>query len=438
MFIKKKIVTAAILCFTFVSCCNAEEIQKVNLQQALNIAIENNIDLKSSKLNIDIALNEIKTANRLNNPSFNSFFNHGAAGWSEPQQIGLSEMIEIGKRGARKNLAKANLTLVEESIKYNKFKLKMDVREAYIKLVAAKSVYETLKQQEILQQGLLNIAKKRYKAHLVPEIDAIQAEIALNQMITQVNSADVDVKTALYNFNKVINSPTDIVYDSVDKIFAEENNFNELLTPDPQTDMPTFEEIDERAIANRFDIKIAQQQINAAQKNLILVARQRIPDIEIIGGYLYQTRNRTDDHRFNSGAFAGANIVNIPVFYNFSPEIKNARLAVEQAELNYESTKNKAIKDLHTAYNKFLTARINLNHYEKKILTSSEELINASTKSYEQGKSDITSLIVMKQSYKSIIVGYTYALAEYYNSWTNFLREVNAQEFDLYVDEEDL
>ena len=35
---------------------------------------------------------------------------------------------------------------------------------------------------------------------------------------------------------------------------------------------------------------------------------------------------------------------------------------------------------------------------------------------------------VMEQSYKSIIVGYTYALAEYYNSWIDFLREVNQEE----------
>ena len=37
----------------------------------------------------------------------------------------------------------------------------------------------------------------------------------------------------------------------------------------------------------------------------------------------------------------------------------------------------------------------------------------------------------MEQSYKSIIVGYTYALAEYYNCWIDFLRETNAEEFNL-------
>lgn len=412
----------------------AEDVKKVDLQQAINIAVENNIDLQTSKLDIDIAKNNIKQANRLNNPNINTFFNLGAAGWSEPQQIGASELIEIGKRGPRKNLAKANLELINQNIQYNKFKLKMDVRESYVKLVAAKSVLYTLKQQQALQENLLSIAKKRYKAHMVPEIDVIQAEIALNQMITQVNSADVEVNAAFNNFNKIINDKNKITYDSVDKIFAEENNFKELLTPDPDIELPDFDEIDERALANRFDIKIAQNQVDIAQKNLIVVARQRIPDIEVVGGWMYQKANHTDDNRFNSGAYAGANVVNIPLFYNYSPEIKNAKLSLDQALMNYESVKNKATIDLHSAYNKFLTARMNLNHYEKKILTDSEELISVSTKSYEEGKSDITALIVMKQSYRSIIIGYTQALADYYNSWTNFLREVNDPEFDLYED----
>ena len=106
-----------------------------------------------------------------------------------------------------------------------------------------------------------------------------------------------------------------------------------------------------------------------------------------------------------------------------------AALRIEQAELKYISVRNKAIRDISASYERFLTAADNLNHYESKIITGSENLMDTSIKNYEAGKSDITSLIVMKQSYKSIIIGYTQALAEYYNSWTNFLREVNDENF---------
>ena len=307
----------------------------------------------------------------------------------------------------------------------------MDVREAYINLVSKKSVLETLKQQKTLQEELLQIARQRVKAGNVPEIDVIQAEIALNQMITQVNSAAANVKSSLSDFNKIINNPQNIIYDSMDNIFSEENNFDEMLTPLPTKDFPQISQIMQKALENRYDIQIAKQEVDVAEKNLTVIARQKIPDIALNSGFAYQNANHTEDGRFNGGAYIGASLVNIPLFYNYSPEIQNAALKLQQAELKYESAKNKAEKDVTSAYDKFLIAAENLNYYESKILTSSEELIEISKKAYETGKSDITSLIVMKQSYKSIIVGYTYALAEYYNSWTNFLREVNDENFTL-------
>jgi hypothetical protein len=408
-----------------------QDVKKVYLNQAIDAALENNIDLQAAKLERNIAKNNIKTANRLQNPSFDAFYFLGAAGNSEPKQLGVSENIEIAKRKARKNLAESNLKLVEKNIDYTIFDLKMDVREAYINLVEAKSILDTLEQQEELQEELLKIAKVRVKNHNAPDIDVIQAEIALNQMITQVNSARVNVKKALSDFNKVINNPDNIVYDSMDNIFSEENNFQEMMTPPPNFDFPSFDEIVQNAIRNRYDIQIAKQEIDVAEKNLTVTARQRIPDIQLTGGYAYQVGSYTDSGNFNNGAYAGASLVNIPLFYNYSPEIQNAVLKLKQAELKYESSKNRAVKDVSAAYDRFLTAADNLNHYEKKIITGSEELIETSKNSYEAGKSDITSLIVMKQSYKSIIIGYTQALAEYYNSWTNFLREVNDEKFTL-------
>ena len=420
----------ALFCFINTS-FGIEDVRKVYLNEAINAALKNNIDLQVAQIELNIAKNNIKSANRLQNPSFDAYYFMGASGRTEPRQLGATQEIEIAKRNARKKLAESNLKLSEKEFDYTTFDLKMDVREAYINLVATKSILFTLEQQEELQEELLKIAKARVKAHSTPQIDVIQAEIALNQMITQVNTANVHVKNALANFNKVINDPNNIVYDSMDKIFLEENNFEEMLTPAPDYKFPDFSVIKQRALENRYDIKISKQEIDIAEKNLTVVARQRIPDFQISGGYAYKPGAYSDSGNFNNGAYVGGSLVNIPLFYNYSPEIQNATLKLKQAELKNESVQNKALKDVKAAYDRFLTAADNLNHYESKIVTGSEELIETSKKSYEAGESDITSLIVMKQSYKSIIIGYTQALAEYYNSWTNFLREVNDENFNL-------
>ena len=387
--------------------------------------------MQAAQIDINIAKNNIKVANRLQNPELNAFYFLGGAGASEPKQIGASQSIEIAKRSARKNLAISNLELTQKNVNYTTFDLKMDVREAYINLVAAKSVLEALEQQQELQEELLEIARNRTKSSKEPEIDTIQVEIALNQLITQVNTAKVDVKTAISNFNKIINDPNKIIYDSKDDLFNEKNNFEEMETPNPNLKFPSTDTVIEKALQNRYDIQIAKQEIDIAQKNLTVVARQRVPDIELSSGYAYQVASQTDSGHFNSGAYVGASIVNIPLFYNYSPEIQNAAFKVRQAELKYNSVKNKAVKDITAAYERFLTAAENLSHYETKILKNSEQMIEMSKDSYENGETDITALIVMKQSYRSIIIGYTYALAEYYNDWTNFLREINDEDFEF-------
>lgn len=154
------------------------------------------------------------------------FYNFGKAGEGNPQQIGISETIEIAKRSARKKLAKANLELAKENTAYFEFDLKMDVREAYVNLVAAKSILNSLKQQQKLLEELLSISKKRVAAGAAPEMDVLQAEIALNQMITQVNTAQVNVKSAVFEFNKVINPKdrTNVSFDTADELFNETEN----------------------------------------------------------------------------------------------------------------------------------------------------------------------------------------------------------------------
>ncbi len=429
----KKIIVLFII-LIFGSYCAAEtSTEKITLKAAIDLAVKNNIDYAANKLDINIAKNSIKTANSLQNPDFNVFYNFGKAGEGNPQQIGISETIEIAKRSARKKLAKANLELAKENTAYFEFDLKMDVREAYVNLVAAKSILNSLKQQQKLLEELLSISKKRVAAGAAPEMDVLQAEIALNQMITQVNTAQVNVKSAVFEFNKVINPKdrTNVSFDTADELFNETENFTELLTPAPQNALPAFDSIAQNCLQNRFDIKIAKQKIDVAKKNLTVIARQRIPDLAVLGGYGYQSSGMSDDGKFQSGAYAGASLVNIPIFYNYSPEIKNAKLEIEKAQLNYNSTQYKALNDLNNAYEKFVTAKTNLNYYNEKLLKNSEEMIRISKRSYEVGKSNLTTLIVMEQSYKSIIVGYTYALKEYYNCWIDFLREVNAEEFNI-------
>ena len=411
------------------SCYAIVDKTKVSIQEAVQIASENNLDIQASRKNIKIDEYKIKEANRLQNPEIGAFYNLGKAGEGEPQGIRASQLIELGKRGARKDLAKSNFELTERFIEYLEFDLRMDVREAYTNLLAKKSVLSTMQTQEKILGVMLEQAKDKHKTGEVSEIDVLQAQLLINQIITEVKAAEFAVKTALYEFNKVINCP-DGFYDTIEDSFTTE--YKPLLIPKPDTEMPDFETISTAAINNRYDIKIALQQIEVAEKELLINLRKKVPDIEVGGGYLYRNKYQTEDNKFKQGAFVEANIVNIPLLYRYKPEIEAAKLKLEQAHINYASVENKAINELRKAYEKFLIAQLTLKSYNDQLISNSEELINASREGYyKYDNVELTTLITMEESYRMISIAHTYALAEYYNAWNAFIREVNNENFTI-------
>ena len=218
--------------------------------------------------------------------------------------------------------------------------------------------------------------------------------------------------------------------DSIIITFDDDENFDKLLTPSPKSNLPSFSEILAIAEQNRFDLKIAQKEIEVAKNNLKIATDQRMPDLEISAGYLYQPIGMSGEGKFLNGAYAGANLVNLPILYNYSPEINNAKLEIQKAQLKYAAAQNNAFANLSSAYEKLINARVNLNYYTDSLIENSKTMMRTSKKNYEDGKADLTTLIVIEQSYRSIIVGYTYALSQYYSCWINFLREVDVEKFD--------
>lgn len=438
MFLSRKIfvgaVTVIFLLANTAAGAFAAQIKKIDLEDAIQLSLSNNLDLQSQRIDVELAKNSVKIANRLQNPEFNFFYNLGTAGRSEPQQIGLRDVVELGKRSPRKKLAKSELYKKEIEVKMSEFTLEMDVRETYVDLVCAKTILNDLKEQQTVLEELSRAAQKRFESGKTSQTDVLQAQIALNKLAAKVNIARSALQAARNDFNKALNikEDSDVIYDTKEDMLPGETVFIALKTPDFNTKLPEFDKIAAKALEKRLDIKAAKQEIDIAQKNLTVVSRQKVPNLELAGGYSFLPSSHADSGKYESGAYIGASLMNLPLLYSYKPEIKNAKLQIEQAQIKYESAKNKALKDLNTAYERLLTSQANLIFYKNKLVKDSEELIKISKKNYQDGKADLTSVIVMEESYREILAGYDAALADYYTDWIDFLREVNAEDFNLF------
>ena len=149
------------------------------------------------------------------------------------------------------------------------------------------------------------------------------------------NIANSEVISSRNRFNSIMNT-SNVEYDTKEDYLN--GQFEDLLTVKPTQDDFNFEAIKNFALNNRFDLLGVKQEVESAKGKLKVVKSQLIPDIELTGGYSYITSGSSDTGRFQNGAFAGMNLVNIPVFYRYQPEIKNAKLEIEKAQLKFEDT----------------------------------------------------------------------------------------------------
>lgn len=402
--------------------------QKISLPEAIDFAMQHNFGIQSTRMEADKSKNDIKAAGRLLNPRIESFVNFGPAAEDNPNYAGIIFPIELFKRAPRKRLARSNLELVKGNVLLSELNLRLDVRQAYVNLVEAKTTLKVIHAQRQLLQELLNIAQRKFEVGTAPEMDVIQAKMTLNQLLIQENSARTDVLVARYKFNLVLLSKD---FDTKEDYLPEEKEFADILTPSPTSKLPPFEDILELALSKRYDIKNAKQDIDVAQKNLTVVVRKRVPDIELGIGGLYVPAGLSTKGTATTGGLLLGNLTNIPLLYQYTPEIKNAKIQIEQKELTYKNTLHIATMNLRSAYESFATAQMNLNYYNDVILTESNRFLNMAKKSYIVGKTNMTELLYIEQSYKEIIMSYTQALAQYYNSWVDVLREVNDEDFKL-------
>ena len=425
----KRLIIFLLYIMLFVSSANAIEeadfidaqsdLHKISLEEAINMALEGNIELQEQRKNLGISKYTVEKANALKNPQFQSNILMGPIARGNSSQIGLMLPIEINKRGERKQAALAELDYTDNKIKDYEFKLKLRVRTAYFDLLVAKSELRILQERKELLEELLEITKQKHSSDTNYEIDVLQADMRLKKILVQINRIKANIRTAQYNFNKTLNLENNpSLYDSKeDSVFGQEF-FTKL-------ELPPYEDLEKVAFNNRYDIKMSESKIKKAKRELSVATKQRIPDVYLAGGYAFAQDG-------TSGAYVGAGI-DIPSLYLYTPEIESAKLELDKTQLEYNSIINITKNIIHTNYDKFVMAQENVEHY-KDILEESNKILNLSKIQYKKGQTSLTNLIIVEHSHQELLKEFLDAMKEYYNAYMSLIKELGLDNLTIDID----
>jgi len=389
----------------------------ISLQDAIDIALEKNINIKQSELNLDNS--ELGRSDAIGNflPTIGASANHQ---WNVGRGINVTTNIieeittqfssataSIGLpiyNGSRNvyQLHRANLEILAS--KYQLEDIKDDV-----KLFVANSYLQIMFNKEILkvQKSQLEITKVEYERtqDLINsgifsprQIFEIEANLASQEQ--SVVQAENNLRDAKLNLAQVLLLEDYENFDIANEDFSIP--FSDILENSPK-------EIFEKAKTFRNDIKLAETNISIAEKDIQISKSFRLPSITSF--YSWNTRisyvenlpSFQDQFNLNKGQTYGFGI-NIPIFQGraISNNIQRTKINLERLKYQYEQEKLNLENTVYQAYNDLVGA-IKLYDASNKTVKSLRSAFEDATDRYLLGSLNSFDFIQSKQAYEASV-----------------------------------
>lgn len=418
----KKIVLFIILFLTMVYPSLAAVVN-ADLDEIIQVGLVQNQDIKIKKIELGIAEKDIKIANRLQNPEIQSNVVMGNVALGNCSQAGIGLPIEILKRGIRKKTAQERYSIKETELKQFEHNLKLQIMQAYFDVLYAKSVYQIQKDRLRLFESLVQITTDRPK-HSSYEIDNLKADIQYANQKILVNRAHAEMLAKQFELNKVLNTGVhEIMYDTKESSLLEEDwKFLSFKIPD-------YNFIEKTAMQYSYMIKLSEKDINKSVLEIKQAKYQRIPDINLAGGYAWQYHKNANPHY--GGAYAGFGM-GLPILYNFTPDIQKAELYLKRSKASKKAYEYQLKYELKKDYNIFKYSAENMN-FAKQILEDSNKIVELSTKRYIDAKNTYTDLLLNANSHQEVLSQYLTTMSRHFYSYLELMQDIG---HDILIEQE--
>lgn len=397
----KSMIIISIGCF--VAAIHAQEQRVLTFETYLDQVKNSNIGYLAEKYNVDIAAANAKAAKVFPDPELSvSYANN--QNWDLQMGYGvdaeLSYTLELGgKRRARIRVAQNEKEMTEALLEDYFRHLRLDATTAYYTALKQQKMYEILQSSYLRMSDLAKADSVRYHLGTITEVDASQSRLEAASLLNDVYASEgelreVFVQLLLFQGSKDMKMPDSIA--------------GELLYLKRDFDL---QELILTAQNNRADLQAVTKSKEMSQNNLRLAKANRAIDlgISIGGSYSSVVRNEIAPAPSFKGIAAG---ISIPLkFSNANKgELRAARMAARQSELEYEAIEQQIASEVVRAYNTYHVCCRRVEQFNASLLNDAALILRKKMYSYERGETTILEVLNAQHTYNDIQTQYNEAL----------------------------
>lgn len=392
----RPITTVVVLGFLMFGQTFNAQTRQISVDQAVEMATENNLVLKSKDLNIKSAEALKGTAKEL--PKLN--FEAQLGQYNSPkfdQSFAISQSIPFP------TLFKARRELITENIKSRQIdkeisanELTKQVRTYYYQIEYLQYNKFKLKDLDSLYQDFIRIATVRFKAGDIKKIEINTAETQKGEISLLLKQNEVYLNNAYKNLKTLLNTSEDV-----------EVPFKSDYEP-----LRTENILDSSSVANNPTVKAFYHEMEIAEKNKNVEKSQGLPEFNI--GFTSQsligfhTKNGQEKFynagdRFNSFSVGVA----IPLTFG-ATKARMQSLEYEKlaAETNAKMKQNQLSAQLENAFEQYRQDTQQYEYYVNQAIPNAEKIVKAAQLGYKTGEISYVEYLFALQTATNIQLKY--------------------------------
>ncbi len=327
--------------------------------------------------------------------------NHGVwkpfAGTFETPSI--SQLIERRhKRHLRLESAKKGTLIAESSHADLERTLLFNLRGAFVSALQAKAVLQLAKDNLAYWDHILEISRTRFQAGDIAQIDLDRLELQRVQYESDVQTAEVNLRTAKIQLLTLLNDRTPIEQFDVTGSY----DFSDQLQPRDE-----FRKI---ALDTRPDLRAAIEAVDKAQTEHKLAIANGSTDPTLSGWY---THNSSTNNPFAVDTIGVSVSIPLRIFDRNQGEKLRTQLDIRRTEKLREAAEAQVLSDVDSGYATLDSTLILLRPYKAKYLDMSVRVRDTVQFSYQHGGASLLDFLNAESDYRSVQLNYVNLVGSY-------------------------
>ncbi|SEW07598.1 Outer membrane protein TolC [Chitinophaga sp. YR573] len=417
-----------ILLYFFLLCTFTTQAQKIlTLEQAIDLALKNNYDIRLAQNDAAITANDYAYANFAFAPRVNGtaskvwnttqtkqeFLNGSKRDTSGIHSRNFSANVSLSwtlfdglKMFATRQKLEAMRNLGELAVKDQLVNSVANIIAGYYNIVQQKQQLRNVSEQMSISEERVKLSDAKFQTGLGPKTDWLQSKVDYNAQ----KAAYLRQQTLIEQSKSALN-----------QLMAVEagNTGYDVQDSIPLNMSLSYGELRQQILQKNTGLLVAQQNLTVSQLQLKESKGDYFPVINFNSGYNYSRVNSNAATNSFSPVYNQNGVLNygfsatIPIFngFNVKRQVQDARLNVDYQQLMLENTRTKVALSLSTAFQDYEYYKTAVTLEEENMLLARENVMVA----LERFKQGVSTSIELREAQQSLEDGFNRLINARYN-----------------------